>query len=263
MNPSPLQKSLKWFAVSVLSVLASFSAYADGAFNLGGAGQYTVFSLSKGVTVNGGLISQPDIVGDIGALGGTVSLNNNVLVSGNVYYSGSFVHHNQSSITGSAFNGALTVAALQQAAADAQSASQTAFTLTATAGFASNYTVKTDLTLNGTGNVVLNLKTFVVKNNATLTLAGDSSTTFVINVTKQFLLNNGHIELSGGLTASNVLFNIGGQIETASILAGSSLEGILLAPNAVIKVTGNSQITGKVIGKKIVLSGKNPPVVSP
>ena len=262
-NWNHLAKSL---AAAALLPLASLAAHADllsAGVDLGTADNYSIFALSKGITISGGVPSVVDVNGDIAALGSSLILNNDVLVEGNVYYTGTFKENSHSSITGTAFHDASTLTALQQAASDANAASQSAFSLTATAGYASNISIKSDLTLTGTGNVVLSLKNFVIQKNATLTLSGDANTTFVINVTRQFLLKNGHIVLAGGLTTSNVLFNLGSKVAGASILVGSTLDGILLAPKTQVNITGGSQVKGQVIAKKVVLTGKNPPVVSP
>jgi hypothetical protein len=59
--------------------------------------------------------------------------------------------------------------------------------------------------------VVLRLRNFALRGNATFTLQGTATTNFVINVRHRFsLLDRARIVLSGGVTWDNVLFNVRG-----------------------------------------------------
>lgn len=170
-------------------------------------------------------------------------------------------------ILGSIASGPSVVPGLQQGAADALSASQFAFGLQETAGLPATINTRRSLTLAGTGTVVLKLDDFQLADNAALTLQGDSHTTFIINVDDKFTMaGNTRITLSGGLTWDNVLFNVlgGGDV----ILNGNAqLEGIILATERTVKLSGRSQVRGEVIAGAVKMSGASvvgrAPVVSP
>ena len=116
--------------------------------------------------------------------------------------------------------------------------------------------------------VVLNLKNFQLKGNATLTLQGTATTNFIINVKNQFALSgNARILLSGGDQWNNVLYNVNGPGADVTLGGNSSLQGILMATKRTVRLTGSSVVTGEVIGNRNVISDASqvlhPPIVSP
>jgi hypothetical protein len=140
--------------------------------------------------------------------------------------------------------------------------SNNAAALTATSGSPTNITSSFSVSNNTFGGkYVMNLGNFTL-NNATLTLNGASGSAFVINVSNNFSLDNGSkIVLSGGLTISDVLFNVRGPTGTFSIGGGSLFNGTLLAYNStssvqrVLTVSGaNTLVTGETIANKVVVS---------
>ena len=156
---------------------------------------------------------------------------------------------------------------LKQAAADAKAATQAAFGLQRTLGFPKTINTNQSLTLTGSGVVVLKLDDFRLAGNAALTLEGDANTTFIINVTDKFTMGgNSRVELSGGVTWENVLFNIRGNGE-ATLSKNAQLEGLILSKKRTIELSGNSQVRGEVIAGAIKMSGASVigqiPVVSP
>jgi choice-of-anchor A domain-containing protein len=156
---------------------------------------------------------------------------------------------------------------LKLAMADAKSASQAAFGLQKTVGFPKTINTNQSLTLTGSGVVVLKLEDFRLAGNAALTLEGDANTTFIINVSDKFSLGgNSRVELSGGVTWENVLFNLRGEGE-ASLSKNAQVEGIILSKKRTIEMSGNSQVRGEIIAGAIKMSGASVvgqiPVVSP
>jgi hypothetical protein len=116
--------------------------------------------------------------------------------------------------------------------------------------------------------VTLKLKNFRMRENATLTLQGTTTTSFVINVTNQFsLTGNAKIVLSGGVQWNSVFFNVLGQGDPVRLSKQSSLSGILEASQRTVKLRGHATVLGEVIARKVLLSGASqitqPPVLSP
>jgi hypothetical protein len=127
----------------------------------------------------------------------------------------------------------------------------------------------TNATINGAAGAtyVLNLANLAL-NASTLTLTGDATTNYVINVTKfMSLANNSHIVLSGGLQPQHVLFNLRNiAAYDVTLSGGSTVDGIILASNRAVKLTGASVVTGEVISRSVSLSGASRvinPVCSP
>ncbi len=123
-------------------------------------------------------------------------------------------------------------------------------------------TASMNLTIDGLANnpfntpVVLKLTDFVLNEvgGTQLTLIGSATTKFIVNVTGQFSLSNSaDVILSGGLQAGNVIFNVGDM--GVGMSGASTLEGILLAKNKTIAMSGGSTVFGQVMGKSIALSG--------
>jgi hypothetical protein len=111
------------------------------------------------------------------------------------------------------------------------------------------------------GKYVMKLTNFVLKNNATLTLNGAAGSAFVINVSNNFSLTNAsRILLTGGLTPSDVLFNVRGGSGTLQIVSGSLFQGTLLAYNSssstqrALTVGGDdTETNGQLIANKIIV----------
>jgi hypothetical protein len=107
--------------------------------------------------------------------------------------------------------------------------------------------------------VVINLQNFVMSA-GTFTLEGTTTTTFIINVSKQFSLNNSKIllaDLSGmaststsGVQASNVLFNIRSNGIQISLNQGTQMSGNLLALGNKVVLSGG-KVYGRVVGGQV------------
>jgi hypothetical protein len=123
------------------------------------------------------------------------------------------------------------------------------------------------LTLTFSENTVLNLTNFVLKNGI-LTLEGTTGTMVTINVQNRFsLFNSSQIILSGGLQASDVVFNVLGRGYDVRIRRRSTLTGTLQAPHRDVEMQNHSIVYGYVTAKRIFLRGGSqiipPPIVSP
>lgn len=144
---------------------------------------------------------------------------------------------------------------------------------TTAAGFASTAGSPTNIALTGgsmsfsnnpfNGKYVMNLSNLTLTNGAVLTLNGAAGTAFVINVSGSFsLTNSSQIVLSGGLTTSDVLFNIKGNSGTFQITGSSLFQGTLLAYNSATNGTqrtltidgSNTLLRGEVIANRVVVT---------
>jgi hypothetical protein len=115
--------------------------------------------------------------------------------------------------------------------------------------------------------VVLNFRRFALRNHSSFTLQGAASTTFIINVAKQFsLAGNSRFVLSGGMQLNCAVINLLGQGK-ASLRENASLQGTLTASQRTVRLRDDSIITGQVVANNIKLKGMSqiitPPVVSP
>ena len=185
-------------------------------------------------------------------LSGTGSIRGQAVSSS----TGSMAKSSGFNITGSILNN--QDASLAQGVSDAHSASNSAFALSASAGYPTTINQNTNLTLNDTTvshTVVLQLSDFILSGTAALTLQGTAATTYIINVTNKFSLSGSSVvQLSGGLTADNVLFNVRGTGDT-TMGSSSVLNGIVLATDRTMKMSGSATVYGQVIANKVSLAG--------
>ena len=99
-----------------------------------------------------------------------------------------------------------------------------------------------------TGKTVLNLQDFVMTGGS-FTLSGTAATTYIINVSRNFSLNNSFVTLSG-ISSSQVLFNVLGTGGQVSLNQGTYLKGILLATRRNVDLSGG-KVFGRVIGNQV------------
>ncbi len=283
----PLPTRTALFTLALLSSGGFFAVRADDGFyqkfglDLDGAGrthQWAIFAYGSGTSGSPFTaidVSSPSAVsgfqvdGDI-ALAGAYS---NLSVSGYGSVSGDRYDRTTSTETrtgngvigGSRFSSGSLDSALINAIAALKKVSNNAAALTKTSGSPANITLNnSNLTFNNNpfkGKYVMQLGNFTLDNHSTLTLIGTAGSAFVINVANNFSLNNGSkIVLSGGLTFSDVLFNIRGPSGTFSIAGGSLFNGTLLAYNSTsstqrtLTISGaNTLVNGQVIANKVVV----------
>jgi hypothetical protein len=104
--------------------------------------------------------------------------------------------------------------------------------------------------------VTLDIRNFVLTGHSTLTLQGTATTSFIINVTKQFSLSGrSRIILSGGLRWDHVFFNVLRRGSVVSLSGNAQLYGTLTALQRTVKMGGHSVVYGAVTAKRILLTG--------
>lgn len=258
----------------------------------GGHKNWAIFALSGGVSATETTTdAYPiDVRGNIGIAGaGTLTLSATE-IKGRAYGStastiansgGSFYDINTGASVAAQTTLDNSVASyVNQAVTDATNASAAAASLMATAGTPSSINLNNVAASYSAmaGQVfVINLTDLILSGtSAVLTLNGsgvNNTANYVINISKYLALSNGaKIVLGNGLTAQNVLFNVynntsnSANAQAATLSGASVLNGIILAPNRNVTLTGESTVFGEVIGKAVSLSGSSNvynPIVSP
>lgn len=116
-----------------------------------------------------------------------------------------------------------------------------------------------NITINGAINnpfntpVVLTIST-INNSNGTLTLAGSATTRFVLNIAGDFILNNSSIVVTGGLKASNILFNLtGDSSKKFQMQQGTYATGVFDAVNRDATLSGG-KIYGRLIAAQLTLT---------
>lgn len=262
-------------ALALIHTPVFASGLLTAGIDLGEAGpadhNWAIFTLGSSNTPSD-LSNGAQIVGDVALAGSSkINIGGGSQVVGSVFKktTGSVNISNGGQVTGGIQSSGAYNSMLSQGAADAVAASNAAFALSASAGYPTTINANQSLTLNGSGTVVLKLTDFLISGGGTLTLQGTASTTFVINVSRNFSINNGgSVKLAGGLSWDNVLFNVRGSGSTVTLAGGSQImSGILLAANRTVSLENSAQFQGEIIADRVTLSGGaqviRPPVVSP
>ena len=97
---------------------------------------------------------------------------------------------------------------------------------------------------------------FLMNSGAILTINGSAADTFVLNVSGGFDFTKSFIQLTGGITSDNVLFNVVGTGTTAKVTGDNSIfYGTLLAVNRNIDIQGIGSQNGFVQGVSAGLDG--------
>jgi choice-of-anchor A domain-containing protein len=143
---------------------------------------------------------------------------------------------------------------------DALAASQSAASLPATITYPTSVTISNpsqNITVAGGAETnVLNITNLNISN-GTLTLNAPHGGSFIMNVSGSFNLSGASsIVLPGGITPSDVLYNFVGSRGSVAMSGGSSVTGIVLAPQRGIALS-SSAVTGEIIsgGSGIAFSG--------
>ena len=257
-----------WLASAGCVVLAASTAEAIfvGSVDLGSAGpdNYTLLTISTGTKLSAN--NDTAITGNVGILGGAgkYSTTGNAFIDGTAFIAGS------TSIDPSRAGSIVTSAdaQLQQARTDALSAANFAAGLAPTITSGPPIGIGNPPSINagfgkvtiagGAGTNVINLYDLKLSNSDVLTLDAPEGGSFIINVFHDFKINGsnngGRIELSGGLTPFNVLYNIVGTGNDV-VFTGTSNDGIpnaqiygvVLAPDRSVKLSPGV-VFGEVIG---------------
>ena len=116
--------------------------------------------------------------------------------------------------------------------------------------------------------VTLDIRNFVLTGHSTLTLQGTATTSFIINVAKQFSLSGrSRIILSDGLRWDHVFFNVLRRGSVVSLSGNAQLYGTLTATLRTVKIDDHSVVYGAVTAKRILLTDAAriipPPIASP
>ncbi|MGZ4982875.1 MAG: collagen-binding domain-containing protein [Chthoniobacterales bacterium] len=242
-------------------------------FNLGTAQSFTVLQVGNG-SINQQIdLNNPQggITGNVGVTSNGTLQSNGPTITGNLYlgnnasaqFSGSYnnnrpvsgtTHLGGGSIVGPGSYNFTSVsdnpqALLNQARLDSINASVAAGRLAATSTLSN---ITTSMTLSGTGVYYLN--SLNLGSNATLTLSGSATDSFVFNISSIFKLVGAQILLTGGLTADHVLFNYTGTTDVTVSGSNSLLHGIILALNARVNLSPGLMIGQIISGQDISIS---------
>jgi choice-of-anchor A domain-containing protein len=224
----------------------------DGSINVGRASRFTVLTYGD-LNQYDNTVTGPSLIqGNVGIGGnGNFSMSDGTL-NGDLYYhtgakitfSGPAQHNGTKFANADAIINPALMDAYSLSVKAANDVSTTTYTVTQGTFNGTTENGNKDVTLfGGPGKIVLNLQDFVMTG-GTFTLSGTAMTTYIINVGRNFSLNNSSIVLSGGVMPSHVLFNIKGTGSQVSLNQGTSMKGILLAAQRKVDLSG-----GKVFGR--------------
>jgi choice-of-anchor A domain-containing protein len=250
-----MSMSIAAVALGIFTAGAATDTLPGGAINVGSADYFTVLAKGDAGFTDNTITGPSFVTGNIGIGGqGTFTMSDGDVFGNVVLHKGAkFQTSGPAKVHGSV---ATNDSQLHNALADAQSLSDAAWAETPTMALSNvNITnVNQSMTITGGPNqkVVLRLTDFVMSA-GTFTLQGTATTSFIINVARNFSLNNAKIVLSGGVPPQNVLFNIRGTGGQVSLNQGTQLPGILLALNRKVDLSGG-HVTGKVIADQVVIT---------
>jgi hypothetical protein len=274
--------------MSVLGTLSSVSGadlFSQTGVDLGTAGrtkQWAVLTLGSGL--DGGLnISAPkgangdEVVGPVGIAGTGSSLvlsgQGNILGNAFLNTGNAFSKIGAGGLSGTMFQDSTYNDMLAQAAADAESAAGQAASLPATDSSITNILGSRgrNLSFTSLGQYVMQLTDFVMSGGSTLTLNGAAGSAFVLNISGNFNIGAGSkILLTGGLRASDVLFNITGTSAalTRQISGDALFNGTILATKSTVTVSGHKTVVnGELVAQRVVVQSgatiNNAPVSNP
>jgi hypothetical protein len=263
-------KSLLLTSVVSCALAATVSAVVlmdtnpDGSINTGDFQKFTALTSGDLSDTNNTLTGDSLIQGNVGIGGkGNFSMSAGT-VNGDIYMNsfGKFTKSGPAQHNGNVFLNQEPV--LNPALKDARDLSTLAGNETSTANYTVNgnpqvlTTVNTNKDTTVMANpfatkVVLNLQDFVLTG-GTFTLSGNVNQTFIINVSRNFSLNNASVVLAGGIMSSHILFNIKGPGSQVSLNQGTKLYGIVVATQRKVSLAGG-KVFGKVVAEQLSLSG--------
>ena len=277
---STLGIALIFCALAAPIVQAYNDTNADGSINVDAAKQFTVLSRGDMSSYDNNITGPSLVIGNVGIGGkgnfsmsdgtiqgdlymndtGTFSISGPAKITGRkhgIHFAAPNDSTSQQAVLDKAVNNMNDTSGLSYAAAQENRTYN--YTFNGTQATTSNYlsTVNTGQSMTVVANpfarkVVLNLQDFVMTS-GTFTLQGTTMTTYIINVSRNFSLNNSKVVLSGGLLASHVLFNVKGTGSQVSLNQGTSLQGIMLAYNRKLDLSGG-KIYGRAFANQVVIT---------
>jgi hypothetical protein len=232
-------------SVFVALLLFGVNAIDASPVPLGNASQFSALALNGNVTMSGGAIIQ----GNVG-----------VAASGFTFQQDKFAYdayvNTTSTITptlppAQVHQNTATDAFLSQAVTDAKNASSQATAMGPGTNLTLSGGTSGNITLAAPGTYVYTVTAFT--NNTTIAISAPAGTQVIINIPVA-LAHTLTSTLSGGITASNVLFNVT-STNTYNTGGSGGINGILLAPNSTIEVSGGFTVTGQVIANSVSVDG--------
>jgi PEP-CTERM motif-containing protein len=263
---SPRRSRTKAIPASVAAFILLLGAgqLAYAGFSLGDAVNYAVLYEGAGahnLQINSGPVNGSTILGNIGLgneNGGTpqAQLNNPAVINGNINFAGSVNVNNSGAVVNGSTTGGMTSVEndldyLNNLSATLGAEAGTPVAITIGNGGSQTINASNGM-LDANGNEVFSVSSLSFVNGATLTINGAANQYVVLN----FNFNthfSGTINLSGGITGDQVLFNL---IGGASLMSGDTLQfaannvtqhGTFLDPNGTIQVN-SVNIIGHVFG---------------
>jgi hypothetical protein len=250
--------------LAALVLLLGTGQFSYAGFSLGDAANYAVLyegSGSHNLQINSSPVNGSTILGNIGLgieNGGApqAQLNNPAVINGNINFAGAVNVNNSGAVVNGSINGG--VGSVETDLNNLNSLSSTLGAETGTPvainiGNNGSQTINASSgTLDGSGNEVFTVTGLSFVNGSTLTINGTASQNVVLN----FNFNShfsGTINLTGGITPNQVLFNL---IGGANLTNGDTLQfaannvtqsGTFLDPNGTIQVN-SVNIIGHVFG---------------
>jgi len=241
-----------------LGAIGLSPAHAD--FNLGAASNYAVLGACGASTTGSGSV----IIGNVGiGSPGTLTLSGSTVLGSAQFQSplvtsgmgqNYFVGPNGALVTGGVSG---NVSLVGQAVKDATTLAQSVALgqpppsngITLIGG-------SQTITANPAGNTVVNL-TSLSLTGGVLNISGSANSWLIINIASSLSLVGSVIDLVGGITADQVLFNVEGTGAGVNILGGT-YAGTILAMNSSVFFSGGT-LTGQILGgganSQVTLSG--------
>ena len=237
-----------------LGLVCPSPCFADP-IDLGQAGSLTIFGFN-GSTVSftnpQTLVSGPAGTTPNVGIGPNSSLNaSDGTITGTLFVDPTATHIAQGNLN---VLGGVVTKDLSGAVSDLTTLSATSAALTPTQTFGS-ITGPTSITGNG-GKNVINVSSITLNGSDSLTLSGTSHDTFIVNVSGTLALTGTSSIKLNGVAPNNVLFNITGSGQQVAFTGKSMGNGLFLAPDRPVAVTG-AFITGGIFagGNISIVSG--------
>jgi hypothetical protein len=242
--------NIKLAITSVLVALLLFAVSEIDAspVSLGNASRFAALALNGNVTMGG----NPSITGPVGVASSGFSFTGDSNFKSDLYVNtGSTINLNGATPS-NIFQNASTNSLLSQAITDANNASAAA-TAKGPGTNLGDISSNQNLTNVAVGNYVYTVGN--ISSGITINISAPAGSTVIVNITGT-VGGNINLNIAGGLNANDVLYNVTGPDAINENLAGgTSITGILLAPNSSVSLAGNAVVTGQVIARDISLSG--------